>query len=703
MHKSVPEKNKTTVLLSLLALLLLATPVGVYAQRYLGSIAGEVTDPTGAKVPSATVTAEETGTHFKTIGTSNQAGAYSFPALNPGTYVVTATAAGFRTVTRSGLVLTAGQSQNVDFQLPTGMASETVNVTAENLLLDNGSANIATTLSTKEVTDLPNIGRNPFVMATLGIGIINNGSGGYFQGKSSQFTNPFSGVAVQIAADGNSGHNRLTLDGIPDDPAERFSGASYTGFVPSPEAVQEVKIQTSIFDAQIGHGNGTVTNTVIRSGTNSLHGAAYYVFQNTYLNANTYEKVPNQNNPNPALRTPRNNDQLSQTGIVATGPVYIPKLYDGRDKTFFTVAFERYASHTAINYSSRVPTQAERAGDFSALCNSFNSSGLCTSGVQLYVPTSPVDASGNRTQYFPNNNIASAITSAGSSMISYLPLPNVPGAAVTSSANYISTQTSYPSTYPSFIVRVDQAIGSKDKLNASFFRSGLTQNYPLQGFPKAIGPSGYGYNVYRNNRGGSLDEVHQFSSSMVLDSRLGIIYHPFGLVYPGSQNFDLSSIGISPTGLPYASFPGTSMSDSYAGLAAGAGGQVSEDTMGSLEEILTKTIGRHTLRFGFEGNLIRYNVQNPQSGFGNTSGPSGNQSSIAFDRRFTQKNSVNVNVGADASSGDPMASLLTVHLLGQLQHHPSLRATADLHRSVCSGRLAHHSQTYPEPWRPLGL
>jgi len=320
-------------------------------------------------------------------------------------------------------------------------------------------------------------------MATLGVGIINNGSGGYFQGKSSQFTNPFSGVAVQIAADGNSGHNRLTIDGIPDDPAERFSGSSYTGFVPSPEAVQEVKVQTSIFDAQIGHGNGTVTNTVIRSGTNTLHGAAYYVFQNTYLNANTYEKVPNQNNANPALRTPRNNDQLSQTGLVATGPVYIPKIYDGRDKTFFTVSFERYASHTAINYSSRVPTQAERGGDFSALCNSFNGAGLCTSGIQLYVPNSPVDANGNRTQYFANNNITSAITPTGAAMINYLPLPNVPGAAITSNANYISTQTSYPSTYPSFIVRLDQAIGSKDKLNAIFFRSGLTQNYPLQGFP----------------------------------------------------------------------------------------------------------------------------------------------------------------------------------------------------------------------------
>ena len=223
-----------------------------------------------------------------------------------------------------------------------------------------------------------------------------------------------------------------------------------------------------------------------------------------------------------------------------------------------------------------------------------------------------------------------------------------PARRPTTNPNYISTHTSYPSTYPSFIVRADQSIGQKDKLNAIFFRSGLTQNYPLQGFPKGIGPGGYGYNVYRNNRGGSLDEVHQFSSSMVLDSRLGLIYHPFGLVYPGSQNFNLQSIGISPTGLPYLSFPGTGMSDSYATLANGAGGQISEDTTGSLEEILTKTIGHHTLRMGFEGNIIRYNVQNPQSGFGN----------FNFDRRFTQKNSVNVNVGSDASSGDPLASML---------------------------------------------
>lgn len=637
-----------------------AVAIPAQAQQYLGTLRGQVTDATGAKVPGAAVVAEEASTHYKTSGVTNSAGEYTFSAVNPGTYTLTIKATSFKTETRQGVVLTAGQMQQVDFQLSPGAASETIEISADNLLLDTGSANIATTLSTKEVTDLPNEGRNPFVMATLAAGVYYN----YYQNKSSQFTNPFSGVAVQIASDGNGGHNRLTINGIPDDPAERFSGASYTGFVPSPEAVQEVKVQTSIFDAQVGHGNGTVTNTVVRSGNNKLHGAAYYAFQNTYLNANTAEKVPNQNLcypgsngcTNTVTPTRRNNDQLSQTGLVVDGPVFIPKIYDGRNKTFFMVAFERYASHTAINYSSRVPTAAELGGDFSGLCNTFNSSGLCTSGIQLYAPNSPLDSSGNRTTYFPNNNITSAITTSGAALAAYLPAPNVPGAAITGT-NYISTQTSYPSTYPSFIIRADHAFGSeqKDKLNAIFFRSGLTQNYPLQGFPKGIGPNGYGYHVYRNNRGGSLDEQHQFSSSMVLDSRFGLIFHPFGLAYPGNSNFNLGALGISATGLPYTSFPGIGTSDGYTTLAPGAGGQVSENTTGSLEEILTKTIKTHSIRIGFEGNLIRYNVQNPQAGL---VGSSSSTAGFVFDRRFTQKNSVTSAAGADPNSGDAIADLL---------------------------------------------
>ena len=100
---------------------------------------------------------------------------------------------------------------------------------------------------------------------------------------------------------------------------------------------------------------------------------------------------------------------------------FSPKVYDGRDKTFFMVAFERYASHTAINYSSRVPTAAELTGDFSGLCSTFDSTGFCTSGIQLYDPNSPVDSNNNRTVFFPNNNIKSRITAAGAALASIYP------------------------------------------------------------------------------------------------------------------------------------------------------------------------------------------------------------------------------------------------------------------------------------------
>jgi hypothetical protein len=146
-----------------------------------------------------------------------------------------------------------------------------------------------------------------------------------------------------------------------------------------------------------------------------------------------------------------------------------------------------------------------------------------------------------------------------------------------------------------------------------------------------------------------------FSSSLALDSRFGVDYHPFGLVYPGNSGFNLSSLGITSSGLPYSTFPGIYLaSDGYSGLAAGAGGQVSTDALMSLDEILSKTWGRHSVRFGFEGNLSRYNVQNPQSGFGTNANTN---PGYVFDRSFTQQN-VNVPVGSQAGSGDPLASLL---------------------------------------------
>ena len=622
----------------LVALLMMGNAGVMRAQQYLATISGEVHDPSGAEISGAMVVATDQMTRFVTKTKTEGAGTYTIPSLSPGTYNVTIDAAGFQQELRTGIVLTAGSNSHVDFKLQIGSSNTKVVVTADTELLDTASANLGDTLSQKEVADAPNVGRNPFVLDTLSAGVT---SIGYMQSKSSQFT--IGAVDLQIKVQGNEGHTRLTLNGIPDDPAERLSGAGYSGFIPSLEAVQEVKTQTSLFDAQYGHGT-SVVNTVVRNGTNQLHGAAYYVFQNTYLNANTYERVPNQNGAiNPASPTHRQNDQLNQTGFVLDGPVVIPHFYDGHDKTFFMVAYERYQTHVSLPFSTRVPTDAERNGDFSALCSNFVA-GVCAqgAGIQIYDPET-VNASGNRTPFLNNIIPATRFNATGTALLKYFPEPNTSNGI----DNYISNQTSYPNSLPSFIVRVDQAFSQNNKLNATFFKSGLTQTQPHQGYPLSIGPTGFGYTVYRNNIGGSLDDVQVLSNSFVVDARVGVIYHPFGLDYPGEKS-DLSKINIDATGIPNQSFPGLTLTDDYSGLAAGAGGQISENTTGDAAVLATKTLSRHSIRFGFEGNLIRYNVQNPLSGLG----------AFSFNRQFTQKNSTTTAVGADASSGDPVASLL---------------------------------------------
>jgi hypothetical protein len=654
MHTMHSSKN-LLVAGALILLLSLVSTYPLHAQQYLGTLTGEVTDASGAKIANVDVSATDVTTHFTTTTKTNGAGEYSIPFLTPDTYELKVEVSGFRPETKTGLVLTAGGNTRTDFSLQVGAVGEKVVVTADLELLDTASSNLGTTMSTKEVTDLPNIGRNPFVLSTLAAGVT---TGAYMQSKASGFTNPFSGTAVQIIANGSSGHNRLTLDGIPDDPAERLSGASYTGFVPSPEAVQEVKTQTALYDAQYGHGNGTVLNTVLRAGSNNYHGSAYYVFRNTYLDANTYERVPTQSaavNP-----THRVNDQWTQPGGVIDGPLTIPHIYNGRDKTFFMAAYEYVQLHQPVPFSGLVPTTAQVAGDFSGLCSNFVA-GVCApgAGVQLYDPTT-ADASGNRTPFL-NNNIKSKINPAGAALASYYPAPN---STLSPTVNYISNVTSSPNKYWSFVTRVDHSISDRNKLNATFFKAVLHQIQPTEGFPKLVAPTGVGYTVYRNNIGGSLDDVIVISPTLVVDARIGVIYHPFGLVYPGST-FDLSTLNISGSGLPFQSFPGVFACDActspggasgtspgttspYTGLAAGNTGQISEDTLGSTSVLVSKTFSKHSLRVGFEGNLSRYNVQNPQSGVG----------TFNFNRQFTQKNSVSTTVGSDASSGNPFASLL---------------------------------------------
>jgi hypothetical protein len=167
---------------------------------------------------------------------------------------------------------------------------------------------IGTTFTEQQVHDLPNMGRVPAMVAALAAGAYDSG---YIGAKTDSTLVPWGGGPTATSGNGVNGYTRPMIDGVPDDALERAGtsmGGPYTAFIPSPESIQEVKIQTALYDAQYGHGSGTVTNQILRSGTNTYHGAAYFVFRNTYIDANTYERVVNQNGAtNPAIPSRRLN------------------------------------------------------------------------------------------------------------------------------------------------------------------------------------------------------------------------------------------------------------------------------------------------------------------------------------------------------------------------------------------------------------
>ena len=638
-------------LLLALPLLLILCALPAHAQRYLATLTGEVSDPTGAKIVGAILTATDVTTKFSTRVVSNSSGSYSFPFLTPDTYDVTVEARGFRTETRKGVVLTAGSDVRTDFTVSVGSQTATLTVDASSPLLDTASATIGTTFTEQQVHDLPSMGRVPAMVASLAAGAYDSA---FIGGKTDSTLVPWGGGPTATSGNGVGGYTRPMIDGVPDDALERNGtgqGGPYTAFTPSPESIQEVKIQTALYDAQYGHGSGTVINQVLRSGTNTYHGAAYYVFRNTYLDANTYERVPNQNGAlNPAAPSRRLNGTWNQPGFVFAGPVRIPRLYDGRDKTYFMVAYEHISLRGTTGNSGGagatnfVPTAAMAGGDFSALCpGGFNSSGVCVAGggVQIYDPLTR-DASNNRTPFANNKIPSSRFDPTGVALLKLYPAPNSNQSAT---INYISNQIAIPEGYYSLITRIDHSINENNKWSAVYDGQQLGQHTPNLGYPTAIGPAGG--TVLRNNHGGSLDYVSVLPRGFVLDARIGVNYHPFG-VYNNGSSYDLSSLAISTAGIAYQSFPGTSFSDGYTGLQAGSGSQASDDTYITSAAIVSKTIGRHNVRFGFEGELHRYNAYNPFSGLG----------TFAYNRQFTQKNSVNTAVGADASSGNPIASLL---------------------------------------------
>ena len=315
-----------------------------------GTILGTISDSTGAVLPNVKVTVTNTATNVSFNTESNSAGDFNAPSLQPGTYRVSAEIAGFEKSQTDTFTLAVDEKRRFNLSLKPGAVTETLEVAAQAVSLNTDDAALSQEISGEEVANLPLNGRNFMQLLLIGAGAVTVGGeqGTMRQGE---------GNAVSINGGRPEGNN-YTLDGLVNTDQALMTPA----VILSQDAIGEFKVQSGIYPAENGFGASQI-NIVSKGGTNSIHGAAYESNRNNAFDSSPFptatDFIAGVKTSNPVLK-------LNQFGFVATGPVYIPKIYNGRNKTFWMANYEGWRMNNGARVQSVVPTAAELAGDFSA-------------------------------------------------------------------------------------------------------------------------------------------------------------------------------------------------------------------------------------------------------------------------------------------------------------------------------------------------
>jgi hypothetical protein len=408
------------------------------AQFGTATLSGTVTDPTGASVPSAQVTLEGALERTERQTTTDTAGMYVIPAITPGTYRLVVKASGFVEQTLTNIVLTSGQGSTLNVALALASTATQVSVHAASPLLETTTAAVGTEVTSQQFAELPMLGRNFTTLIDMLPGVAN-----VLSSDATYAPSGVNGAAVIPSVYGQRQRdNYISLDGVPD--LEPDYGR--VGMFPPPEAIAEMKVETSMDTGAYGWGPGATVNLVTKSGTNAYHGDAWEFIRNGDLNARSYF-VPNIG----AF-------QWNQFGFAGGGPLAIPHVLS-KDRAWYVFGYyEGIRHHQAANFTALVPTAAELGGDFSA-------------DVPIYNPyTTVLDSSGNivsRQQFMGNQILQGQINTTALGLAKELfPLPNLPAGAIPG-ANFINS-TPLLDRSDQWDVRVDHQFGTKDSFYARY-------------------------------------------------------------------------------------------------------------------------------------------------------------------------------------------------------------------------------------------
>jgi hypothetical protein len=618
----------------LCCVLLLTTLPHLLGQGERATITGTVTDESKATIPGANVILRNVATNVATRTTTNSDGLYFITSIPPGTYELSVEKTGFRPARVQSIPLTTGLAATQDVVLAIGSVQQAVEVSANAVQIESQSSDLNTVVTSRSVAELPILGRDPLAFAALAPGVIPT------QGQQSN-AGVIGRVTTAQIGGGLAQQNGVLIDGA-ESRGTTESGNAYS--VPV-EAVSEFKLETASYNAQYGRAAGGVAILSTKSGTNSLHATAYEFLRNNHLNANSWQ---NNRNGIPIALFQRN-----VFGGNLGGPVIIPKLYNGKDKTFFFFNYEGTRQASPDQVLDTVPTAAQRSGDFSQTYDRLGRLDV------IYDPlTTRLDpTTGKHTREpFPGNIIPSTrINNISANVAKLYPLPNRAGNTPQQVQNYLATGKTITNTN-NYLARIDHNFTEKHRM---FGRVGYA---PYTTFSSISSPA-FAERSIQSNPGTSalIGVTSAFTSNLLGEFRISYTRLQFNS-FPVSENYDLAALGFGGDFLKnvtYKQFPAINVQTYNSGSGLSVTGSSPNDfgQLGGptrtlnpqdnwqLQYQLNWILGRHNVRFGTDLQLIRLNAYNSQYSAGQ----------FNFDRTYTQGPDPTVTT---LNAGNGLASLL---------------------------------------------
>jgi hypothetical protein len=597
-----------------------------WGQSSRASLGGRVTDPQGSAVPNAEVAVVSDETGVRQTTKTNDQGNWTVQFLIPAKYAFTVTSAGFKAVERKGITLQTSDNKLIDTVLEIGSTTTELTVTGEVPLIDTTAATSGTVISQEQILEMPSSSRVTTLLATLSPGVLQ-------QDQNNNALHLWShDGASQITIDGgrnNTRSNNFELNGMPN-----LKTGGQAGFMPAPDAVQEFRVVMNAYDSSIGRQAGGTIQMITKSGTSKVHGSLYEFNQNNILNANTFQAN--------AAGQPKAPIHYNEYGGTIGGPVWIPKVYNGKQKTFFFFSYDGTRNQDPRSGVRSVLDSNERLGDFSQSYTTQIVGGVSTKfPIQIFDPYS-VDAKGNRTLY-PGMKIPTLqLSKVAQGILKYVPLPNTPSNGTSNDANNFTPSSSRQNKMADITSRGDHSWNNSHKTFAN-----LTWYHEDELSGDDFHNASTGAFQHRMSKGVGIDHVWTIGPTKILDLRANLARYE----EPNNDHgagFNAASLGfpssfVGQMALP--SFP--QIIGQFGGIGTGQAGSVTNTSYYTYAATLTHVKGNMTWKYGAEFWVL----QDARKGIGN-------QGIYTFDNsNWTRQNAL-------TSGGTGVGSSSAAFLLG---------------------------------------